>query len=197
MKRWARAGTLVFLAAVIVAALSPAAPVTAAGNPRCNGNVAGLLERQVRAYDRRPPAANVGALTQRYADLDSILQQAQLERDILESQCADDQRLPIDDHLAGVIAWAYMLQADIAGKRFSLLNCPAAVSTVPPALLASAWFALGSTANGAPLPAEVMPKLRTRASAIGLALPPFADASQYWRDSLVGKAVGCPSPSPH
>ena len=202
----------VLLAATIACgaatALSPAAPVmVAAINPRCNGNIAGLLERQVRGY-HHPPASNLDALTQRSLDLDSIIQQTQFELDILQNMCTDDERPPFDSHLGGVIAWAYALESDIAGKRFSLLNCPAAASSVPPALLATAWYALASTLNDpnrplsapppspAPLVAEVAPKIRARAATAGLALPPFSDATQYWRDGVLAKAVGCPSPLP-
>jgi hypothetical protein len=206
MKRWTGAGVLALAAAIAAGAVapSPAKPaLVAAINARCNNNVTGTLERQVRAYDRRPPAANVDALTQRFADLDSILQQAQLERDILQNMCTNDESPPINNQLAGVVAWAYALQADIAAKRFALLNCPVAVTSVPPALLASGWYALATTLNEstappapAPLVAEVMPKIRARAAAVGLTLPPFSDTSQYWRDTLVAKALGCPSPSP-
>jgi hypothetical protein len=116
------------LAVLALTAASPAgaepggsAPI-AASNPRCNHDQAGILERQVRDYDRRAPADTLNDLTQRDADLNDLMQQAQIERDILHEICSSAELEPIYDQLAGVIAWAYALQADAAVKRFALLN---------------------------------------------------------------------------
>jgi hypothetical protein len=206
-----RAGSLALILLLAFPTRAQAGGVSvAAANPRCNHDQAGILERQVRDYDRRPPAPAIDALTQRDADLSDLLQQAQIERDILHEICSSDERAPIYDQLAGVMAWAYALQADVESKRFSLLKCDATAKEAPQALVASAWAALSTTfsnvaENGAtpgpsptpaPLVAEVMPKIQSRAAAFGLTLPPLRDASAYWRDTLVSKVEPCPASSP-
>lgn len=185
--------------------------MVARGNPRCNNDVAGDLERQVRSDDRNVPGSDRDALAQRYSDLDSVVQQAQSEDEILGTQCTTTTLTPIQNQIAGVIAWAYVLQSDIAAKGYT--NCPAAAKAVPASLLAGAWYALATTLNAytspaptaspttAPLVKEVMPKVRARAPTYGLALPAIADTSEYWRDGINTAAktaiAGCaPSPQP-
>jgi hypothetical protein len=197
---------VVMVVGTTIASRASTVSTVAAVNPRCNYYVAGTLERQVRSFDRHPPAQSPDALSQRYADLDSVLQQAQIERDILQQLCTSSEFPPIEDQLAGVAAWAYALQADIASKRFAFLKCPATATSASQALLADAWYALATTyddpdrstapASPAPLVAEVTPKIRTRAAAVGFALPSLSDATQYWRDTVNGRVVACPTPSP-
>jgi hypothetical protein len=57
--------------------------------------------------------------------------------------------------------------------------------------------------SGGPVPAiftDVIPKVQSRAQAVGLTLPPWADTSAYWRDRVHDRAKAdvatCPSPSP-
>ena len=181
--------------------------VVAAGNPRCNNNVAGALERQIRDDDRRPPAQNPDALSDRYVALDSILQQAQMERDILTELCSSAELAAPNGQLVGVIAWAYALESDIAYRRFTMLDCPSTATTAAQALLADAWYALATTMlppalpsapppTPGPLVAQVEPKIESRARTLGLALPSFGDATQYWRDTMNGRVAACPTPSP-
>lgn len=194
------------LAGWLAASMYAVAPAQVApGNPRCNGNVAGALERQVRADDRRSPGTSLDDLNDRQQDLDSILQQAQIESDILHNVCSSDELPAVQDQLAGVIAWAYVQEADIAPRRFTLLNCPQTASTAPTALIASAWYAIALTQTGAdwstpppmgPLVREVIPKVQARARALGLTLPAFPVATEYWRNTIVSAAVGCTPPSP-
>lgn len=207
-----RAGTLALVLFMAFPALRAQAGgvSVAAGNPRCNHDEAGILEQQIRGYDRKPPAPTIDALTQRVADLNELLQQAQIERDILHEICSSEERVPIYDQLAGVMAWAYALQADIESKRFTLLKCDATAKQAPQALIASAWAALATTFSNvaeegatpgpaptpAPLVAEVMPKIRSRAAAVGLALPPPRAATAYWRDTILSKVAPCPPPHP-
>jgi hypothetical protein len=72
-------------------------------------------------------------------------------------------------------------------------------------MLADAWLSLANVVNndGGTVPAafaSVAPKVQTRAQAVGLALPIWADTSAYWRDQIRLKAKAavatCPSPSP-
>ncbi len=182
--------------------------LVAAANPRCNHDVAGMLERRVRGYDRHPPAQNADALSRRYLQLNSILQQAQVEHDILHELCTGAEFAAPADQLAGVVAWAYALEADITVQHFTALKCPQTATTAAQALLADAWYALATTyATGtppaeapsptpAPLVAEVTPKVKSRAGAVGLELPAFADATEYWRDTMDGKVVLCPTAAP-
>ncbi len=213
MKLGGRAGILAVLVTAVVsstaAALGGAAPVqVAAINPRCNHNVAVRLENHVRADDRHAPGSRLNDLNNRQQELDAILQEAQLEHDILQNMCTVAERPAVQDQLAGVIAWAYALEADIAPKRYALLHCPQTASTAPAGLLALGWYALASTFDDpdrlptdpaptpAPLVKEVMPKVQTRASAAGLTLPALSDSTQYWRDTETEKVVVCVPPSP-
>ncbi|HUY41567.1 MAG TPA: hypothetical protein VMV82_08380 [Candidatus Dormibacteraeota bacterium] len=213
MKRGGRVGILAVLAAAILAdgavGLGSVTPVrVAAINPRCNHNVAERLENHVRADDRHAPRSSLNDLNQRQQELDAILQEAQLEHDILHNMCTVAERPAVQDQLAGVIAWAYALEADIAPERYELLHCPQTASTAPAGLLALGWYALASTFNSpdrlpgeatptpAPLVKEVMPKVQARASAAGLTLPALADSTQYWRDMETAKVAVCVPPSP-
>ncbi len=210
MKLWVVAGALALLATLGAgAALASNAPVQIADNSaRCNYTVAGSLERQIRAADRQAPGTSVNALEARQQELNGILQQAQIEDGILQSVCGNRALIAPQDQLYGVIAWAYLLEADIAPKRLTLLHCPQTAATAPEALIASAWFALASTLEdpnlppGAPSPTpaplvkEVIPKAQARARAAGITLPAPADTSEYWRDEEVGKTAPCASPKP-
>ncbi len=213
MKVEGRAGILVLLVAAMIPSTAVAFGGTAsvrvaAINPRCNHNVAERLENHVRADDRHAPGSSLSDLNDRQQELDAILQEAQLEHDILQNMCTVAERPAVQDQLAGVIAWAYALEADIAPKRYALLHCPQTASTAPAGLLALGWYALASTFNNpdrlpgepaptpAPLVKEVMPKVQARASAAGLALPALSDSTQYWRDTETAKVVVCAPPSP-
>jgi hypothetical protein len=72
-------------------------------------------------------------------------------------------------------------------------------------MLSGAWLSLANVVNNAngTVPAsfqDVIPKVQTRAQAVGLPLPAWADTSAYWRDQVHAKAKAaiatCPSPSP-
>ncbi len=178
----------------------------AAINPRCNYVVAGSLERQVRADARRSPGNTLDALNARQEDLNSILQQAQVESDILQNVCTREELPPVQNQLAGVIAWAYLLEADIAPQRFHLAYCDKTAATAPEALIASAWFALAYTMQQtdepapaptlAPLVKEVMPQLKARAAAAGVTLPPVESATEYWRNNEDAKVIPCTPATP-
>ncbi len=62
---------------------------------------------------------------------------------------------------------------------------------------------MSSMPTGGAVPTEftdVIPKVRTRADAVGLALPAWAETSAYWagqvRDKAKAAIATCPSPSP-
>jgi hypothetical protein len=210
MRLWGWTGAIALLAGGLFASGAFAPSVQAqvvAAQSRCNFNVAGQLEQQVRADDRRSPGSGLDALDDRQEDLDSILQQAQIESDILHNVCSDQELPPVQDQLAGVIAWAYALEADIAPRRYALLHCPQTAAEASLALVASAWYALSTTLvnnmdpQGTPLPPsplvkEVMPKVQARAAALHLPLPPPDQATQYWRDTLNSSVAVCAPATP-
>lgn len=213
MKLSARLALMTLLAAAIgigaASAFTGATPTKiAAGDGRCSGLNAGILERHVRAAAREVPGTTLDALNERQQELDGLLQQAQLESDVLHSACSDTELTPLQNQLAGVIAWAYALEADIAPSRYTLLRCPHTAAQAPEALLASAWYALSSTlvpsdpaqpvshATPAPLVRTVTPIVQARAAAIRMVLPAPADATEYWRDNELGKVSACPPPKP-
>ena len=179
-----------------------------AANGRCNGYNAAELERQIRGDDRARIASSLGTLNAREQELDSILQQAQLESDILHSVCSDADLAPYQDELVGIIAWAYALETDIAPQRYTLLRCPQTAARAPQALLASAWYAIATTLrptvpsdpstapSPAPLVREVVPKVQARAAAAHFALPVPVEATQYWRDEIVAQVPACTPPTP-
>jgi hypothetical protein len=51
-----------------------------------------------------------------------------------------------------------------------------------------------------PIFKDVIPRVQTRAAAVNLTLPVWADTSAYWRDGIRDKAKAlaatCPSPTP-
>ena len=81
------------------------------------------------------------------------------------------------------------------------------------AMLAQGWLNLANVVNGAPAGAspppaamigEVVPKIQTRAQALGLALPAYAQTSAYWTTTQSEQAkaavAACPplaAPSPN
>jgi hypothetical protein len=213
MRREGRIAAFLLMTAGVLVGFSPAVTasrgtVVAVGNPRCNYVQAGILERRVRDDARRASSQTPDGLGTRYTELSSIIREAQIERDILHEVCASSELLPIDDQLAGVIAWALVQQSDVAGKRFSLVGCLATANGAQRALLADAWYALASTFNtdgatpgATPTPAslvrDVVPEVRVRAAAVGLSLPRFADATEYWRDTITSQRVApCSSAAP-
>lgn len=204
---------LAVLAAAMVAGTGAAArslaPVrVAAINPRCNHEVAGALEQRVRVYDRDKAGTTLDALNERLQDLNTILQQAQMEGDILQTICTDTELPPIEDQIAAVIAWTYVLEDDIVPKRLMLLHCPESAANAPAALVASAWYAIASTLNdpnrpesaptptAAPLVKVVFPKVQAHAAAAGLTLPAIPESTEYWRDTIVARVPNCAPPTP-
>lgn len=199
------------LSAIALGAAAPrvGAPVEiAAVNARCNGLVSSELERRIRTDDRTHFANSLGALNDRERELDSLLQQAQLESDILHNVCSDAELAQYQDELVGSIAWAYALEADISPQRYTLLRCPQTAARAPQALLASAWYAIATTLvpvdpsdpstapTPAPLVREVMPKVQSRAAVAHLALPAPLQATQYWRDGILSQVPSCTPPTP-
>ena len=212
MNRTSHITLFALLAAAFGASAAGAAPGAssqiAAVNPRCNGQVASGLEHRIRADDRARFGSSLDALDDRQIELDAVLQQAQLESDILHNVCTADELTPHQDHLVGIIAWAYALEADIAPQRYTLLHCPQTAAQAPEALLASAWYAIATTLQPstpsdpstaptpAPLVREVIPKVQSRAAALHAVFPPPFQATEYWRDNEVSKVANCPPSTP-
>lgn len=199
-------------AAALVLAFSPslgvvppagaAAPVELAIN-RCNSQTVDESSRRVGEYDRRLPGSQA-QLLERFAAISEVISTLSEEREILGSVCPNEaQRTQFFAQIAAATAWALVLEADVTARLNAA--CPAAARAFPTMMLADAWLALANVINedSGTVPAsfnDVIPKIRTRAQAVDLALPTWADTSQYWRDQLHTKAKAaiatCPSPSP-
>jgi hypothetical protein len=177
-------------------------PVAAAS--RCNSLTIDSESARIRDYDRHPPADAPNALVTRYGAIADVISTLTEEHGILNSVCAaESQKIPLFAQIAAVSAWATALESDIAGRLNA--SCPGAAKAFPTIMLADAWLSLANVVNenGGVVPAEfaeVTPKIQSRAQAVGLTLPAWADTSQYWRDQLDAKEKpiiqACPSPSP-
>jgi hypothetical protein len=150
-----------------------ATPALLAAN-RCNSQTIDDVSGRVRDYDRHAAGGGSTQLLQRYGAIADVLSMLNEEREILDSICSSDaQRAPLFAQIAAFSAWALALESDVAVKLN--VSCGTAF-------------------------AEVIPKIQTRAAVVGLALPPWPDASAYWRDQVRARSksavAACPSPSP-
>jgi hypothetical protein len=179
-----------------------AAPVQIAVN-RCNSQTIDDASGRVRDYDRHAPGGSYAQLLQRYGAIVDVISTLNEEREILNSVCSNEaQRAAFFAEIAATTAWALTLEADAAARLNSA--CPAAAQAFPTMMLADAWLALANVVNeSGNMPAQfadVITRIQTRAQAVGLVLPPWAQTSQYWRDEIHAKAKAaiatCPSPSP-
>ncbi len=200
------------LAAVTMAALFGAgfAPGRAGGAGlnllainRCDSRNINDLENQIRDWDKHPPRG-VDAEIARMNDLQDTIAALGQERGVLEAVCPENvNRAPFNAQIGAATAWALALEADITTAIGP--PCPAAGNAVPTQILAGAWLSLSVIVqeSGGTVPqsiAEVVPKVQSRAAAVGLTLPSYADASPYWRDqiSAASKAAvaACATPTP-
>jgi hypothetical protein len=180
-----------------------AAPVEVAVN-RCNGQTIDDASSRIRDYDRHAPGGNEAALLSRYAAIAEVLATLNEERTILSTLCSSDaQRAPFFAQIAATVAWALVLEADVAARLNA--SCPAAAQALPTMMLSDAWLSLANVVNenngAAPASfSDVVPKIQTRAAAVALILPAWSETSAYWRDQVHAKAKAaiatCPSPSP-
>jgi hypothetical protein len=181
----------------------PSASTVAVAN-RCNSRMINDYQGQIRNYDAHPPRSNPAALNARLGDIADILSGLNEEHGVLDSFCATEaDKAPLYAQLNATVAWALALQSDIAVKLNA--SCPPAAKALPAAMLAQAWLALAATVNdnNGTVPAsiaEIIPKVRTRAAAVGLTLPAYPETSAYWRDQVTDVAkqavAGCPTPVP-
>jgi len=171
---------------------------------RCNSRTISDYQTEIRGYDARPPRDNPSALNARLGDIAEILDGLNEEHGVLDNICPNDaDKAPLFAQLNATVAWALALQSDIAAKLN--VSCPPAAKALPAAMLAQAWLAIAATVNdnNGMVPkalVDVIPKVQTRAAAIGLALPAYPDTSAYWRDQVADQAkqavAGCPTPVP-
>jgi len=192
-------------AVVLLGAAAPsygAAPILLASN-RCNGQTIDDASSRIREYDRHAPGTGSAKLLQRFGAIAEVIATLNEERGVLDSVCSDTQRAPLFAQIAAYSAWALALQSDLAAKLNA--SCPAAATALPSMMLADAWLALANVINAAdgavPTALEdVIPKVRMRAEAVGLALPAWTETSAYWAGQVHDKAqtaiATCPSPSP-
>jgi hypothetical protein len=207
MRKRSRISTTALLAcAALVGAAAPlraAVPVRVAVN-RCNSQTVDDAYARVRDFDRHAPGGSSGALLQRVGAITGLLATLREERDILDSICSSDAaRAPLFAQIAATTAWALTLESDVAARLNA--SCPAAAQGFSKMMLSDAWLSLANVINdsGGQVPGiltDVIPKVQSRAQAVGLTLPSWADTSAYWRDQVHSQAKAalatCPSPSP-
>jgi hypothetical protein len=189
--------------AVPARAVRAAAPVEIAVS-RCNGQTVDDISSRLRDYDRHPPGSSQSKLLARFGAIADALSTLSEEHDILKSVCSSESATAgLFTQIAALSAWALVLEADVAGGLNA--SCPAAARGLPAMMLADAWLVLANRINDANgvVPAafnDVIPKIQTRAQAVGLSLPVWSETSQYWRDQIHTKekaaVATCPSPSP-
>jgi hypothetical protein len=193
----------------VAALLGTGAPVRAAMRVevavnRCNGQTIDDASTKVRDYDRHGPGGSSARLLQRYAAIAEVISVLNEERQILDSVCSSDaQKAPFFAQVAAFSAWALALESDVAAKLNA--SCGAAAKALPTMMLSDAWLGLATVVNndGGTVPTafgDVIPKIQTRAQAVGLTLPAWADTSAYWSNQVHAKAKAaiatCPSPTP-
>ena len=188
------------MAAVAIGAHSS----TAIAANRCTSLTIDGASERIRDYDRHPPADRPSALNARYGAIADVISTLAEEHGILNSVCTNDaQKTPLFAEIAATSAWAIALESDIAAHLNA--SCPPAATAFPTIMLADAWLLLATVVNenGGRVPTtfnDVIPKIQSRATTVGVALPAWADTSQYWRDQIDAKEKpiiqACPSPSP-
>jgi hypothetical protein len=200
-------GVAFTLATVVLLGLAgPAhagAPILVASG-RCNSQTIDDASSRIRDYDRHGPGSGSAKLLQRYGAIAEVISTLNEERDVLDSMCSSDaQRMPLFAQIAAYSAWALALESDVAAKLNA--SCAAAATALPTMMLADAWLALANVVNAdsGAVPAsfaDVIPKVQTRAAAVGLTLPAWAETSAYWssqvRDKAKAAIATCSTPSP-
>jgi hypothetical protein len=206
MRRRSRVfGLLVLVCAAVAFGSLPASlPLPAAAAGRCSSQTTDEGYARVRDYDRHPAVSTPQKLLARYSAIAEVLATMQEEREILDSICSGDSvRASLFAELAATVAWALALESDVAAKLNA--SCPAAAQALPSVMLADAWLDMANVINEGngtvpPIFKDVIPKVQTRAAAVDLTLPVWADTSAYWRDGIRDKAKAlaatCPSPTP-
>lgn len=182
---------------------SAAMPYAVAVN-RCNSQTVDEAYSRVRDYDHHAPGNATGQLLQRFGAIAELLTTLHEEREIIDSVCSGDAaRAPLFAEIAATIAWALVLESDVAARLNA--SCPAAATALPTMMLSDAWLSLANVvndSNGAvpPIFTDVISKIQSRALAAGLTLPAWRDTSAYWRDGVhtaaKTQAATCPSPAP-
>jgi hypothetical protein len=206
MRKRSRTLSLALLVCVLAGAMTPVKAETSArvAVNRCNSQTADDAYARVRDYDRHAPGGGSSQLVQRYGAIATLLATLREEREILDSICSSDAaRAPLFSQIAATIAWALILESDVATRLNA--SCPAAAAGLEKMMVSDAWLSMANVVNdgGGLVPAiftDIIPKAQARAQAVGLSLPPWADTSAYWRDQAHEKAKAeaatCPSPSP-
>jgi hypothetical protein len=144
---------------------------------------------QIRDLERRP-AKDANAIWGQLSDLHDTLSALSEENNVIDHECATDtDKAPLFAQINAATATGIVLQSDLIGRLYA--PCPPAATAVSQALIAQAWLAVAATINdqNGVVPASiapVIPKVRTRAAALNMALPAYPDTSAYWRDQFGG-----------
>ena len=205
MKRGLGFALAVVLTAVVVGVA--AGPVRAAGAvafDRCNPRMADDYSGQIRDFEAHPVRGGANDMFKRLQAINDVLTAVNQERGVIDGVCSTQaQKAPIFAQLAATAAWGLGLQSDVLLQLGQ--PCPPAGKAMATALVSQGWLDLATSVNhnGGTVPepvAQVVPKLQSRAAALGLTLPAFADTSAYWRDGLDTQAKAamkaCPTPLP-
>jgi hypothetical protein len=206
-----RGATAALMIVACLAALARAAEAAGrASSPllvaesRCNDQTINESATQIRDYDRHGAGDDPSKLQRRFGKIADVLTLLAEERGILDRVCSSDaQKSPLFAQIGATAAWALSLESDAAAKLNA--SCPAAAKGLSTMMLSDAWLSLANVVNdgGGTVPtdvAQVASKVQTRAAAIGLTLPTWANTSAYWRDQLHEQAkqqiATCAQPSP-
>lgn len=205
MRRVFSAVTLAVAASIqLVAPVRATAASALVAVNRCNSQTIDDASQQIRDYDRHGPGNGTARLLARFGQIADIVSMLSEERDIIKTICTSEaQQTALSAQIAATAAWALALEADLAVRLNA--SCPVAAQAMPTMMLSDAWLSLANVVNEAngTVPAsfgDVIPKVQSRAQAVNLTLPTWADTSAYWRDQVHAKAktaiATCPSPSP-
>jgi hypothetical protein len=166
-----------------------ASTLVAVDKVRCNERATNAYDEQMSDFEHHPPGNSLADLQKRLAEIGGVLTGIGQERNVLDNVCApgDPQRLQLFGHIAAVVATGFALISDLALQGGS--SCPAGAKASADAFLAEAWLSLARIVNEVdgkvpPSIAPTIPKIQSRAAALGFALPAWADTSAYWRDQV-------------
>lgn len=179
MKHLVLVSIVAVLAIVAGSPAHAAAPIVVA-QERCNDRTAGELEAQVAYLRKHPPGDS--DLNAGFAALQRLIGELAQEDGVLEATCATQNLNDLRGELRASEALAYLLEADLAMRKFA--KCPHAAEGVSGGFVAEAWLELqrATPENGAP-PASataLLGEAKRRAARANLTLPALSDASSYW-----------------
>jgi hypothetical protein len=178
---------------------------TVARDSRCNDIHINAIQGQFQNFAQHP--ASPSGQTDRATAIAQAQSDLQTERVILAGVCSGDDLTTYEARLYALDAWA-----DVLGERNNTVGspgpCPVADKKLMAAAAASAWTKLAQAASIPKPPALVAtltPQIQAMATQVGMTLPTFPEATQYWEQQYETAAkaaiVDCaskhtPTPTP-